>query len=84
MKISGVSFKEIQILITIVQYYDVMNHVHSKTILHRDLKSQNIFLTKHGGVKIGDFSIAKELNSTQDVTKTQVGMNLNFSLEIFR
>ena len=41
-----------------------MNEIHSQHILHRDLKSQNIFLTKNKDwVKIGDFGISKILSS---------------------
>lgn len=36
-----------------------IQHVHSKKVLHRDLKSGNVFLTKEGIVKIGDFGIAR-------------------------
>jgi NIMA (never in mitosis gene a)-related kinase len=49
-----------------------LRHVHGKRILHRDLKSQNVFLTKAGIVKVGDFGIAKTLSSSLDMAKTQV------------
>ena len=41
-----------------------LDYVHSRSILHRDLKSQNIFLTSSvDHVKIGDFGISKILSS---------------------
>ena len=43
-----------------------MKHVHDRKILHRDLKTQNIFLMKNGIIKLGDFGIAKVLNKTVD------------------
>ncbi|CAD5225043.1 unnamed protein product [Bursaphelenchus okinawaensis] len=35
-----------------------MCYLHSKTVLHRDLKSSNVFLTDSNKVKIGDFGLA--------------------------
>ena len=39
-----------------------LKHVHDRKILHRDIKTQNIFLTKSGVIKLGDFGIARVLN----------------------
>lgn len=36
-----------------------LKHIHDRKILHRDLKTQNIFLTRSRVVKLGDFGIAK-------------------------
>jgi NIMA (never in mitosis gene a)-related kinase len=41
-----------------------LKHVHDRRILHRDLKCGNIFLTKSGMAKIGDFGIARVLDKT--------------------
>uniref|UniRef100_A0A3B3WFE5 non-specific serine/threonine protein kinase n=1 Tax=Poecilia mexicana TaxID=48701 RepID=A0A3B3WFE5_9TELE len=58
----GVLFPEEQILDWFVQICLALKHVHGRKILHRDIKSQNIFLTKEGTVQLGDFGIARVLN----------------------
>jgi non-specific serine/threonine protein kinase/NIMA (never in mitosis gene a)-related kinase len=47
-------------------------YLHDRRILHRDLKTQNIFL-KNGKIKLGDFGIAKVLDSTRDFANTCIG-----------
>lgn len=47
--------------------------MHCKTILHRDLKSQNLFLTEDGIIKIGDFGISKKLETMSDLAQTACG-----------
>jgi NIMA (never in mitosis gene a)-related kinase len=50
--------------------------------LHRDLKSQNIFLTRENQMKIGDFGISKVLENTTDFAKTSLGTPYYLSPEI--
>jgi len=53
-----------EILNFLAQMLLSIQHVHSKQILHRDLKTQNILLDKRKRVvKIGDFGISKVLSS---------------------
>ena len=61
-----------------------MKHVHDKKILHRDLKSQNIFMTKRGMIKLGDFGIARVLSNTRSKAKTVVGTPYYLSPEIIK
>ena len=61
-----------------------MKHCHDRKILHRDLKAQNIFLTKNGIVKLGDFGIAKVLSSTVEKAVTVVGTPYYLSPEIIQ
>ena len=68
-----VPFAEAQILDYITQICLALQHIHKKKIIHRDLKSGNIFLMKSGIVKLGDFGIAKGLQSTWEKAKTLVG-----------
>ncbi len=57
--------------------------MHEKNILHRDLKTQNIFLTKNEIVKVGDLGIARVLESGNDFATTIVGTPYYMSPEIF-
>lgn len=55
--------------------------IHKQNILHRDLKSLNIFLTKQFQVKIGDLGVARVLQNTQ-YASTFIGTPLYLSPEI--
>ena len=70
----------------ILQYFDQicrgLQYIHSKNIIHRDIKTQNIFLMKNGKVKIGDFGISKALTNTKNNASTIIGTPYYFSPEI--
>jgi NIMA (never in mitosis gene a)-related kinase 1/4/5 len=73
---------EDQILDWFVQITLALKHVHDRKILHRDLKSQNIFLMRDGMVKLGDFGVAKVLASTMELARTAIGTPYYMSPEI--
>nr|XP_036854769.1 serine/threonine-protein kinase Nek1 isoform X8 [Manis javanica] len=78
----GIFFQEDQILDWFVQICLALKHVHDRKILHRDIKSQNIFLTKDGTIQLGDFGIARVLNSTVELARTCIGTPYYLSPEI--
>jgi NIMA (never in mitosis gene a)-related kinase len=56
----------------IYQILQGLSCLHKRNILHRDLKSSNIFLFKNGLVKIGDMNVATRLTPLK-LNKTLTG-----------
>ena len=65
-----------------IQLCIVLKYVHSKNILHRDIKCQNVFLMENGIVKLGDFGISKILNNINEFANTTLGTPYFLSPEI--
>ena len=59
-----------------------LKHIHDRTILHHEIKSQNIFLTKESLVKLDEFGIAKCFDTSIDKAKTLIGSPYYLSNEI--
>lgn len=60
-----------------------LNYLHSKNIVHLDLKMANIFVTVEGLVKIGDFSISQYIQSnTASTSQLQVEGDKDEDVEI--
>jgi len=77
-----VLLEEDSVLSIFVQIALAIKYLHDRKILHRDLKTQNIFLMKNGHIKLGDFGIARVLDHTNQLCKTQIGTPYYLSPEI--
>lgn len=75
-------FKEDLILDYFTQICLALNHVHHHKVIHRDIKPQNIFLTKNGIIKLGDFGVSKQLRTKWELAKTLMGTPYYLSPEI--
>ena len=57
-----------------------LQYVHSKRILHRDIKVHNVFLSQ-GRAMLGDFGVAKCLEESGDMAKSQVQTHALFGAQ---
>jgi len=75
-------FTEVEILDYFTQICLALQHLHKKKIIHRNLRSSNIFLMKNGLVKLGGFSEAKVLKSSTAKVIKRVRNDFYLSPEI--
>ncbi|XP_063578262.1 serine/threonine-protein kinase Nek11 isoform X11 [Pongo abelii] len=71
-KQAGKIFPENQIIDWFIQLLLGVDYMHERRILHRDLKSKNIFL-KNNLLKIGDFGVSRLLMGSCDLATTLTG-----------
>ena len=57
----------------ITQILRGLSHAHSRGIVHRDIKPQNVMVLRDGSVKVADFGIACLENSAQTLTQEALG-----------
>ena len=82
-KQKGEFFPEETILLWVAQLCLALSYVHDKQILHRDIKTQNIFIQNEHTIRIGDFGIAKGYNQNQDLGGSLIGTPLYMAPEVY-
>ncbi|RHZ77303.1 hypothetical protein Glove_182g23 [Diversispora epigaea] len=64
---------ESEVRLYMIQLIDAVGYMHDNNIMHRDLKLENIFLSESLDLKIGDFGLSAELDSTDERESTPCG-----------
>ncbi|XP_021489804.1 serine/threonine-protein kinase Nek9 [Meriones unguiculatus] len=75
-------FEEEMVVWYLFQIVSAVSCIHRAGILHRDIKTLNIFLTKANLIKLGDYGLAKKLNSEYSMAETLVGTPYYMSPEL--
>ncbi|KAM8930963.1 serine/threonine-protein kinase Nek4 [Pelodytes ibericus] len=79
----GKLLAENQVVDWFVQIAMALQYLHDEHIMHRDLKTQNIFLTRSNIIKVGDLGIARVLETQYDMASTLIGTPYYMSPELF-
>ena len=77
-------FDEAVLLAWFAQLALALHYCHHKRMMHRDLKSENVYLTGDDEVRLGDFGVARQLGTNSVIARTVAGTYITMSPEVYR
>lgn len=63
--------KEESVINIAIQICSALSQAHSKNVVHRDIKAQNILIDVEGRIKVADFGIARRTTSRETIVKSE-------------
>merc|ERR1719321_1061883 len=66
------------------QIASALSNMHKQRVIHRDLKLANLFLDREGNVKVGEFGLACQLRSPDELRRTVCGTPNYIAPEVLR
>ncbi|KAI8910040.1 kinase-like domain-containing protein [Powellomyces hirtus] len=73
MELTQATLTEAQVAVVVGAALEGLAFLHSRSVVHRDLKSANILLTDAGEVRIADFGVSERLTVAVGARRTVVG-----------
>jgi len=77
-------FSEELILSYFTQLCLAIKDIHSKKIIHRDIKTMNVFIGENETIKLGDFGVSKQIEETMQINNTMAGTPSYMAPEIYK
>eukprot|EP01063_Lacrimia_lanifica_P004629 TRINITY_DN12625_c0_g1_i1.p1 TRINITY_DN12625_c0_g1~~TRINITY_DN12625_c0_g1_i1.p1 ORF type:complete len:446 (+),score=174.19 TRINITY_DN12625_c0_g1_i1:123-1460(+) len=81
-KAEGGAFAPAQVLRWYAHLLSALRHLHHQRILHRDLKTANVFLDHMDQVKLGDFGLSRKQEDDENYSGQMVGTPYYFAPEV--
>jgi len=63
----GKTFSEEELCTVLRQVGDGLSYIHSRNLVHLDIKPENIYVSMSGGYKIGDFGLLSNADTQRDL-----------------
>jgi len=84
MNLIGETFTEIETKAVMATLVNVFSFLHSKNIVHRNIKCSNIFISTDGVLKIGDFVLSEQISKPSANKSSSIGIPYWTAPEILR
>eukprot|EP00833_Pecoramyces_ruminatium_P000201 jgi/Orpsp1_1/1174233/evm.model.c7180000049352.1 len=84
MNLIGETYTEIETKAVMATLVNVFSFLHSKNIVHRNIKCSNIFVSSDGVLKIGDFVLSEQISKASANKSSTIGIPYWTAPEILR